>query len=201
MDPTEAAEATQEITGGNEGDRFNRLVAVTVALVAVFMALCNIKDGNLCQAMEAAKAHELDQWNFYQAKSIKQQIARLQVNQFETQLAVGAGRLLPEAAKRLQDDRAAAAGEVDRYDREKEEIKTEAESARAEWEALGFRDDQFDLSEALLGLAITLFALCALTRSRGLYVGGLLLAAVGALMGLAGFLGWDIHPGVIKFLT
>ena len=53
----------------------NNWVAVMVALCATMMGLCNVKDGNVVQAMEEAQAHAVAQWSFYQSKSTKQHIA------------------------------------------------------------------------------------------------------------------------------
>ena len=55
--------------------RLNSTVAACVAVTATFMALCNIKDGNIVQAMEQAETRAVDQWSYYQAKSVKQSLA------------------------------------------------------------------------------------------------------------------------------
>ena len=47
----------------------NSKVAIFVAVTATFMALCNVKDGNIVQAMSQAQAHAIDAWSFFQAKA------------------------------------------------------------------------------------------------------------------------------------
>lgn len=42
--------------------RFNGFIALFVAVVATFMALCNVKDGNVVQAMQQSQARAVDQW-------------------------------------------------------------------------------------------------------------------------------------------
>ena len=69
-----------------------------------------------------------------------------------------------------------------------------AEADQRTYDALNYRDDQFDLSDALLALAISLLAVTALTHKRWLYWLALLPIAGGVVMGLAGLLGWHIHP-------
>ena len=49
----EAAPASTDKEG--KEDRLNSWIAILVALSATFMALCNIKDGNICQAMAETK--------------------------------------------------------------------------------------------------------------------------------------------------
>jgi len=63
-------------------------------------------------------------------------------------------------------------------------------------------DDQFDLSEAALSIAIALLGVSALTRKKWLVGLAILFAGFGVVMGLAGFLGWSLHPDAIaKLLT
>ena len=52
-------------------DRLNEWVAITVVVISVFMAISNVKDGNIGQNMALAKADAVDAWNEYQAGRIK----------------------------------------------------------------------------------------------------------------------------------
>ena len=200
MEGIEIHDQVGEIAEGAAKGRLNRAVAVTVALVAVFMALCNIKDGNICQSMMQSQAEELDHWNQYQAKSTKQHLDSLAIEQSQLQASLTAGVPAAGLARLLAQIRTWKA-EVARYETEKADLKHQAEDSHNTYDALNFRDDQFDFSEALLGLAITLFAVCSLVQSRALYGFGLLITCGGFVMGLAGFFQWHIHPGVISFLT
>ena len=46
--------------GGNATDRFNSLVAVSVAICAAFMAVTKIKDNNIVQALVQSKTDAVD---------------------------------------------------------------------------------------------------------------------------------------------
>jgi hypothetical protein len=59
-------------------------------------------------------------------------------------------------------------GQVKKYDKEKADIKKQAEGYQKEYDALNFRDDQFDMNEACLSVAIALFGITALTKKRWL---------------------------------
>ena len=63
--------------------RLNSYVALLVAITAVMMALCNIKDGNVVQAMSQAQAHGVDAWSYFESKSTKQHIAEDTADQFD----------------------------------------------------------------------------------------------------------------------
>lgn len=58
-----------------ERNKINSLVAIMVAITATFMALCNVKDDNIVQAMSQAQATALNAWNYFEAKSIRQAMA------------------------------------------------------------------------------------------------------------------------------
>ena len=56
-------------------------VAVVVAILATFMGICKVKDDNIVQAMQQAQASRIDDWSFYQARNIRQEIAQATLTQ------------------------------------------------------------------------------------------------------------------------
>lgn len=172
--------------------RLNMWVALLVAITATLMALSNVKVGNISQAMAQAQSNMVDYWGYYQAKGIKQNIAQAQLDQFLLQKEMGTAAT-PQAATaldaRIEDYRKAAT----RYESEKQELRQKAEAYKAEYEHLNFRDDQFDLADAGLSLAIALFGISALTQRQWLFVAATVLASFGALFAISGFLGLGLH--------
>ena len=49
-----------EISAEAKDKHLNNWVAITVVILSVFMALCKIKDDNVVQAMQQAKADAVD---------------------------------------------------------------------------------------------------------------------------------------------
>jgi hypothetical protein len=181
-------------------DTLNNWIAILVAVFATFMALGNIKDGNIVQAMSQDQSKAVDQWSYYQAKGMKQNLAESVLDQLQIRKAEPG--LAPQAAALLDKEIALYTASVQKYTREKEEIKNAAEGAEKDYDRLNVHDDQFDMSEALLSIAIALLGISALTRSRWLVGFAVLVAGFGMVLGLAGFLGWNIHPDTFaKFLT
>jgi len=194
---SEAVDSVAESTDS----RLNSVIALLVAVIATFMALCNIKDGNIVQAMSQQQAKAVDSWAYYQAKSMKQNLAESMLDQLTLQQE-SAGSAAGEAAQLLGKKIAVYAGKAKRYETEKEDIRKEAEAAQAEYDRLGIHDDQFDISEAGLSIAIALLGVSALTRKRWLVGVALVFAGFGVLLGLGGFLGWNLHPdAVARLLT
>jgi hypothetical protein len=173
--------------------RLNAAVALFVALTATFMALANVKDGNIVQAMAQAQANQVDAWTYYQAKGTKQNLAISAREQIEL-LRDTSVNTTPDVRavfdKRIADYRA----QEQKYEAEKEEIRHQAEGFKKQYDDLNVHDDQFDMAEALMSVAIALFGVTALTRKHWLFVIGLVFAASGVILGLAGFAGWNLHP-------
>jgi hypothetical protein len=177
----------------SEDSRLNNLIAALVAVTATFMALCNIKDGNVTQAMAQAQAGSIDQWSYYQSKSTKQNLAEAMLDEFGVQRDKATG---PERDV-LEKKVAAYTANVKRYESEKAEIKAKAEGYQKEYDALNVHDDQFDTSDAALSVAIALLGVTALTKKKWLLFVGIAFLAFGFFFGCAGFFGWSVHPDFI----
>ena len=172
--------------------RLNSVIALLVAIAATLMALDNIKDGNVAQAMSQAQAHSVDAWSYYQAKSTKQNLAEATIDELQAvrAMAPGGAAGLADLDKKIASYQAQAV----RYEKEKNDIKAQAEGYQREYESLNLHDDQFDLSDAGFSVAIALLGVTALTRKRWLLGLAGVFFVVGMTFGFAGFFGWGLHP-------
>jgi hypothetical protein len=92
-------------------------------------------------------------------------------------------------------------GSIAQEQAEKKKIQqAAADKADQTYDELNYHDDQFDLSDAMLALAISLMAVTALTQKRWLFMVALFPTVFGVVMGLAGLLGWHIHPNSLTRL-
>ena len=199
VDPVESAAEAADDSAASDDQRRARLnahVAVTVALLATFLGVCKVKDDNIVQAMQQAQADRLDHWNFYQARNIRQEVASAAV----TQLTLAAAGAPPAQQERYRAAIGSYEAVVADQAKKKEELRLQAEQDQKTYDALNYRDDQFDLSDTLVALAISLLALTALTHKRWLYTVALIPTAFGAVMGLAGLFGWRLHPDMLARL-
>ncbi|HZI12667.1 MAG TPA: DUF4337 domain-containing protein [Myxococcus sp.] len=177
----------------------NSLVALAVALTATFMALCNVKAGNIVQRMQQEQTSAVDSWSYYQAKSTKQNIAEALAD--ELAILRDTSNALTPAQRALYDTRVAEYhAKAKQYEQEKGDIKTQAEGHQTEYDRLGLHDDQLDVAEACLSIAIALFGVTALTQKRWLLGIAAAFAVLGFTMGVAGFAGLDLHPDVLAKL-
>jgi len=176
--------------------KLNTAVAVLVSVSATFVALCNVKDGNIVQAMAQAQANSVDAWSYYQAKSTKQHFAEGMVDQITIQRDSMPG-LSPDARALLDRKIGEYTAKGKQYDGEKAKIKQSAEDFQKEYDRLNFHDDQFDMAEASLSLSIALFGVTALTQKRWLLAVGIVFAVFGLALGVSGFMGYNLHPNFL----
>jgi len=166
------------------GDSFTAKLAVLTAVISTVGALFGYMGGHSQNAAlllknEAAiqKTSASNQWNYYQAKSNKQNLAELSVT-----LTRG-------------DDQERFKQDIERYKKEKAEIKVEAEkleaaakSADKMSEAEMHVHERWALATTLLQVAIALAAIALLTRRKWMLIGVYSSTAIGLGVGVMGYL-------------
>jgi len=167
-------------------------IGITVALLSVFMAVTKVKDDNIVQAMMQAKSDAVDTWSEYQSKRIKQHLSEMGLDQTRDLI------LLAPPGGVAKDSLAAQIGkysaDIGKYASEEKAIQAKAKGFEAQYDNLNTRDDQFDLSDAALSISLGVLGASALTKKKWLLTLSWGFATFGVLMGLAGLLGWSIHP-------
>lgn len=176
-----------ESSGHAHESKINALVAIWVALTATFMALCNVKDGNIMQAMSQAQSHSIDAWAYYRAKSTKQAMLQNSVEMLRAQNN-------PAYTDLIHKDEL----QVALYDNEKAEIKRRAEDFQKEYDDINVFDDQFDMTDALLSIAIAMLGITALTKKRWLFYFAVSISVLGIVLGVAAFLKISLHSDLVS---
>jgi hypothetical protein len=169
---------------GEGGDNFVARIAVTTAILSTLGAVGGYEAGHTQNAAllyknEAAiqKTAASNQWNYYQAKSNKQNLAELSVT-----LTKG-------------EDRDRFKQEIERYKQEKKEIKADADKLEATAKEADKKSEKemqvhgrWALSTTLLQISIALSAIALLTRKKWLLYGVFGAAGIGIAFGVMGFL-------------
>jgi hypothetical protein len=201
MDSTDAADLIAEIheeRAENEAsETFRNRAALLIAVMAAVLAVGGLGGGNATDDMIASNIKASDTWSFYQAKNIRQTMYEMEADALQASLAAGtvpaAERASAEA--RLKDYRATIA----RYDSEpdsrdpskgegKKELRAQAKAHEANFEAASARDNNFDLAEVALQLALVLGSVAILAVNRWILGLSLALGIAGSLLTLNGFL-------------
>ena len=169
--------------GGHHGPSITSQVAMFTAIVATVGAIFGYMSGatqanaGLYKNNAAIKKTEAsNQWNYYQAKSSKQNLAELALE-------------LSPAKREFYET------EIKRYKAEKAEIKLAAEKLEGEAKEWDKRSDveihrhhRWAQSTTLLQVAIAIAAIALLTRKRWLLKAMYALAATGAVVGVLAIL-------------
>ena len=162
-----------------EGGGMIAQIAVVTAIIATVGALFSYMGGatqanaGLYKNNAAIKKTEAsNQWNFFQAKSTKQSLAEF------------ARDLAPE------DKRPSYQGKIDRYEKEKGEIKGDAEKLEKEattWDKSSdeqmHQHHRWAQATTVLQVSIALAAIALLTRKKWVEYAMFALAAVGLVLG------------------
>ncbi|MEO7887012.1 MAG: DUF4337 domain-containing protein, partial [Polaromonas sp.] len=170
--------------GGHDSGGMIAQIAVITAIIATIGAIFAYMGGatqanaGLYKNNAAIKKTEAsNQWNYFQSKSTKQSLAEL------------ARDLAPE------DKKVGYQGKIDRYEKEKNEIKAIAEKLEADsavWDKSSdeqiHQHHRWAQATTVLQVAIALAAIALLTRKKWLEYGMFVVAGVGLVIGVLALL-------------
>jgi hypothetical protein len=155
-------------------------VAITINILAVFVAMATLL-GHRASTEEILKQSEsTDQWAYYQAKNI-----RLHEMQNASDLI---SVMSPVEKQKVEALQAKYRKEIERYEKEKDEISEKAKELETERTQLSRREDRFDAAEVILEIGLIICSLTLLTRRKYFWYSGMVVGVFGFLVGITGFL-------------
>jgi len=170
--PTEHLHEEIQEKAEEQKERWTLYVALSTAFMAVLAAVAGLLAGHHANEALIERVKASDQWNYYQAKNLKSEIAA------NTDKILHA--LAPQGP--IEDH----SKDIARYEKEKEAIKEKAEEAekQSEWHL----NRHVPLASAVTAfqIAIAISAIAILTRRRKLWYGGILLTLAGLVFLLLG---------------
>jgi hypothetical protein len=192
----EASEIRETIAGGEEGegrtaDRFKKLTAIYLGVVAMLLAIASLGGANATKAMLNANIQASDTYAFYQAKYLRQTTYRLVADQLEAVLATQAD-LAPQRRDKIAQEVARYRQRADGFESEpktgtgKQELLAKARSWEQKRDRAARQDPNFDLAEALFQIAIVLGAVSIVADARWLVGLSSVLTALAVLLTLNG---------------
>ena len=171
----------------------DRLIAVYIGVLAVLLAVCGVGGGNAMKDATARNIEASNTWAFFQAKNIRRHELRLQIAEFEVMLA-GQPELSAAARALIEDKLTKYRADEIRYTSEPdtgegvEELKVRARGLEVQRDRAMVKDPYFDYGQALLQIAIVLASVAIITGGTILLVLSGVLAGLGTLSTLNGFL-------------
>lgn len=171
-------------------DPFEKRVAVTIACLAVALAVIGNKGDNAKTDAIIRTNEAANKWGHYQAKSIKGNIAVAE-RELLTLLAP-APNADAEAARKHDQLRAKVeeriATKTDEYEKEMPGLMKEAEDLQKDAERGSKINDRCDQASLALQIAIVIASVAILSRMRAFWIISIVLGVIGAVVGVLAFL-------------
>lgn len=202
MDSRDAADLIAELNEDKAeheaADRFRNKAALLIAFLAAVLAIGGLGGGNATDDLLVSNIRASDAWAFYQAKNIRQTVYKIAADEVEAGMAELPADRQAVAQKRLADYRAT----ISRYDDEpdaqapndplkgegKKQLMARAKSFEAARDRAGEQDNNFDLAEVALQLALVLGSVAILAVNRMILILSAALGVAGLLLTANGFL-------------
>jgi hypothetical protein len=137
-------------------------VALSTAILAVLAAIAGLLSGQHVNEAMMNQIEASDQWNYYQAKSIKASV-------LDAKMWLAGALNESDQSKR------------DRYEKEQEQIKSDAEHKEAAAKSNFHKHEVFARGVTMFQIAIAIAAISALTRRRKFWIVSLLFGGVGCI--------------------
>jgi hypothetical protein len=182
-----AAEEHHHGHGSESGESRSEMIAsaITAAVLAVLAAVGSLFSGHAANQAILDQTLATDQWSYFQAKSTRGHVAEANAEMLES-LAALQGNAKPESIRPALDR---LREQVKRYDREKEEVKAEAEQLEAESRREFAKHHRFAFGIAAFQVGIVLSSVSILVRYRPLYYLSVVAGVIGIGFLVAGLAG------------
>jgi hypothetical protein len=185
----------------NKRDR-DKWISVWIGVLAVLLAVCGMGGSNATKDSTLKNIEASNTWSFFQAKNVRRQMLRIEVEQLEFQIA--ANPQMPEAARfaiadkvkalKAQDEKLSsdpaktgADGKVTGGEG-LDQLFEKAKSLESERNIAMTRDPYFDYGMALLQIAIVLASVAIISAGAPLLIASGVVGIAGAIMALNGFM-------------
>ena len=160
-------------------EKWMKGVAVTTTCLAVLTAIAAARGAACGAKTQLLTALESSKWAYYQAKSIKQNLAESQKNAFEVE-ALGA---IADAQKSLFAEKIkTVTADITRYDAEKNQIKKDAEDTAALNKLLTKKGNFFSASMIFFQIGIMLSSVSALLKKKFMWIVGLVFGVIAVVL-------------------
>jgi len=153
----------------HSGEKWISGVALSTAILAVLAAITGLLSGMHANEAMMSQIESSDQWSYYQAKSIKASV-------LDAKIGLASSPNEADAQKR------------DRYEKEQEEIKAEAEHKAVEAKSHFHQHEVLARGVTMFQIAIAIAAISALTKKRRFWLASLLFGIAGCIFLALGLL-------------
>lgn len=173
-------EVLEEHAHHHDDEPWTLPVAITISILAVLVAMATLMGHRSSIEVVLLQSQASDQWAFYQAKNIR-------LHEMQS-VADMLGVLITAEKEKAGALREKYQKEIDRYEKDKDQISEKAKELENERGVFSRREDRFDAGEVILEIALIICSLTLLTKRKAFWYSAIAIGVVGFVVGLSGFL-------------
>lgn len=159
-------------------------LALTTVMFAVCATLATFKGGGYSTQSIMNQSKASDNWAFFQSKAIKEDLYKMQAEKLEMDASSKDQKTAELYAGKINDYK----GKIEKYEKEKEEIKTKAESFESDRDLAQMHAKDFGMAVIFLQVTILLSTIASLMKKKYMWYLGLGSGLVGLIFFANGFL-------------
>ncbi len=152
-----------------KAEAWTKYVSLTVVIIAVIAAMATQYSGKYSSQILINQIKASDQWSFYEAKSIKQHLDEAAL----PGLLAAPNAATPEMQKTIHQ----LTADLARFDKEKADIKTQAETFEKKRDVATVRGKHMGLAVTIFTVAIAIASICLVTKKKPLWFAAMIMAA------------------------
>lgn len=149
-------------------EAWTKYVSLSVVFIAVIASIAAQRAGKYGGMVQMSQAQASDQWNFYEAQSMKQHL-------FEMNRPKTAATAESAAEQKKFDDKIAE------YDKKKADIKAKAEALEKQRDFATHMGGRLGPASSCFTIAIAIASVCLMTKKKWLWYLSMVLSGVGLL--------------------
>lgn len=184
----------------NNKDR-ERWIGVWIGALAVILAICAMGGNNAGKDATLKNIEAANTWAFFQAKNMRRQAIRLQVDELQLQLDTDAN--LAAATRQAIEGKLTEYRTLDKQltsNKENneglDELWAKAKALETDRDVAMMKDPYFDYAEAALQIAIVLASIAIITGGSWMLLGSIGLGSLGILLTINGYTLFAAVPGI-----
>lgn len=163
------------------------LVALTTVVFAACATLSTFKAGGYSTRSVISQEQASNQWNYFQAKNIRESLYTAQKESLELQTNLLNRAENPDALRKYLEAIARAEAKVEKYRQEKKEIEAQARGFEQARDGAQRNGRPFGIAVIFLQIAILLCSIAGLFKQKPLWLFALGVGAVGLIYFADGF--------------
>lgn len=167
---------------------FTRRVALLISIFGMMLALTSLGGATAGKEMLLNQQKASNHWAYYQAKAMRQHLYQQEQARLQLELASRSEGLTPGLRQQYEQRIKLAGQQAARYRADRDKLETEARALQDKSSQYREKDHNFEFALALLQLAIVLASVAILANSRPVVILAMVLAGLGGLGSLNGFL-------------